>query len=255
MIDQNSTDCICESTKCVLEIQNQNKSNSTNDDFKVLKRTCVDETYSKWPTSFLIEDGCFQYDSKIVCFCSSSNFCNSKNLSEIRGANDCSINSCPINGSVCFDTVESYKCICPPWDEKCSETMREKNDKACGGAGGCSNNLCLNLLCFNGGYSQYLNGYCRCVCPAGFAGSSCEIPEYNCCDDLICGNGGYCLPQFESCHCVCPLGFSGPTCANRESCCQSLNCLNGGFCKADINGQTCSCCCPTGRRLRSFKKL
>jgi hypothetical protein len=60
------------------------------------------------------------YEGQNLCFCS-NNMCNGQNVTSIRGYDDCSMHSCP-NSSVCFDTYEGYKCICPPWDPACIES-------------------------------------------------------------------------------------------------------------------------------------
>jgi hypothetical protein len=107
-----SPKCICESAKCVLKTSGPNSH-------EVLERTCSEE---KWSNE-LLEDGCIMYKDIYYCFCS-SNFCNGKNVTLVRGELDCSANSCP-NGSICLDTQQSFKCLCPPWNPSC--TYRKRN--------------------------------------------------------------------------------------------------------------------------------
>ncbi len=145
-----------------------------------------------------MEDGCINYQGKLWCFCS-TDYCNAKNISSIRGKDDCSVNSCP-DGSECFDTYDSYKCICPPWDQQCAEM----SVKSCH-EGTCVRDCCSVQICFNGGFCQkQANGVCRCVCPVGYSGASCEICD--CCQTFVCQNNGVCENNAGVCSCRCPTG-------------------------------------------------
>jgi hypothetical protein len=79
----------------------------------VTDRRCTDE---RWVYE-LLYDGCFDYSNRYWCVCSSS-YCNNGNLQSIRGDDDCSLLPCP-SGTICLDTYDGYKCICPPWENTC----------------------------------------------------------------------------------------------------------------------------------------
>lgn len=74
----------------------------------VSERRCTDE---KWVYD-LLYDGCLTHKSQYWCVCS-SDYCNGGDLVSIRGKEDCHANSCP-SSSVCLDTKEGFRCICPP---------------------------------------------------------------------------------------------------------------------------------------------
>lgn len=99
--------CFCESNKCVLRTVSSRS-------LEPIERRCSQENWS----NNLIEDGCITHQNQYMCFCS-SNFCNGKNITAIRGTRDCMANTCP-NGSMCLDTLTGYKCICPPWNPTCT---------------------------------------------------------------------------------------------------------------------------------------
>lgn len=80
----------------------------------VSDRRCTDE---KWVYE-LLNDGCLTYNNQYWCVCS-SNYCNGGDIRSIRGNDDCSRNPCP-QGSLCLDTYEGFKCMCPPWQPSCT---------------------------------------------------------------------------------------------------------------------------------------
>ena len=81
---------------------------------QVLSRKCMDNDW----VSELLYDGCFKYNNEYLCVCSSS-YCNGGNLQSIRGNDDCARNPCPA-GSMCLDTHDGFKCMCPPWQSSCT---------------------------------------------------------------------------------------------------------------------------------------
>jgi len=95
-------ECSCEGSKCLVRAKGSTI---------VTDRRCTDE---RWVHELLF-DGCLSYNNETWCVCSSS-YCNGGDLKSIRGDDDCSNNPCP-SGSVCLDTVEGYKCMCPPWQK------------------------------------------------------------------------------------------------------------------------------------------
>jgi hypothetical protein len=102
-----SPECTCESSKCVIKAQHSMNP-------KIIERVCSKEKWAKE----LLYDGCLVYGNKYYCVCS-SNYCNSGNLTSIRGHDDCSRSPCP-KGALCLDTFEGFKCMCPPWQPSCT---------------------------------------------------------------------------------------------------------------------------------------
>jgi hypothetical protein len=87
-----------------------------NENYIVKNRFC-NKNYD-WLKNVLY-DGCFTYNNEYICSCS-SNFCNGDSIESIRGHDDCSqTDICP-TGSMCLDTNQGYKCLCPPWSNKCT---------------------------------------------------------------------------------------------------------------------------------------
>ena len=75
-----------------------------------------------------------------------------------------------------------------------------------------SGDPCASQPCMNQGTCTSENGGFRCVCPAGYSGSRCEIRDA--CQSNPCMNGGTCqsINGNGGYQCVCPTGFSGPQC-------------------------------------------
>lgn len=79
-----------------------------------IKRQCF---HDEWVNE-LLYDGCLNYKNEYICICSSS-YCNGNSIKSIRGENDCESNPCP-SGSICLDTYDGFKCMCPPWESSCT---------------------------------------------------------------------------------------------------------------------------------------
>jgi hypothetical protein len=165
------------------------------------------------------------YKEIYYCFCS-SNFCNGRNITHIRGQLDCSSNTCP-NGSICLDTSSGYKCLCPPWNPSCTyrtldkknliyfvKTTKLNNFNQIEGQNPCNSNPCKN-----GGNCINIFGSCYCNCPISYTGQFCE--QRDCCSSLMCLNGGQCQNQNGYCFCQCQAGFSGKLLLHK--CCTFVN--------------------------------
>jgi hypothetical protein len=141
-------ECLCEGAKCLIKTQNSTIT-------KISDRTCADE---RWVDE-LLYDGCLTYLNQYWCICSST-FCNGGDLQSIRGKDDCSKNPCP-SGSLCLDTYEGFKCMCPPWQPSCTYSMP------------------ANCPCQNGGICVQLpTGNLGCSCRYGYTGEKCEMSKY-----------------------------------------------------------------------------
>ena len=75
-----------------------------------------------------------------------------------------------------------------------------------------SGDPCASQPCMNQGTCVPQNGGFRCVCPAGYSGSRCEIRDA--CQSNPCMNGGTCQPVNgnDGHQCICLTGFSGLRC-------------------------------------------
>jgi hypothetical protein len=93
----------------------------------------------------------------------STSLCNGGDIDSIRGQDDCSKNPCP-TGSVCYDTLQGFKCMCPPWEPSCTHSMNMPN----------------NCPCQNGGMCKQLpTGNLGCSCGMGFTGQFCEFSKHS----------------------------------------------------------------------------
>ncbi len=166
---------------------------------------------------------------------------------------DCASAPCQ-NGGTCADGVNSYTCSCPagftgatcetaanlcatpcplpPWaDDECTVVPCDPGTGVCGepdyyahlhalcngNTGACSGGVCHDLppdcdsvACANGG--QCVDSFC--ACPAGFAGTHCEIDLSGVdeCAEGPCVNGGTCIDGLGSYTCSCSGGFTGEWC-------------------------------------------
>jgi hypothetical protein len=121
----------------------------------VIERSCANE---RWVDE-LLYDGCLTYSNQYLCICTSS-FCNGGDIQSIRGKDDCSKNLCP-SGSLCLDTHEGFRCMCPPWQPSCTYAMP------------------TNCPCQNGGICiQLPTGNLGCSCRFGYTGELCETSTY-----------------------------------------------------------------------------
>jgi len=74
-----------------------------------------------------------------------------------------------------------------------------------------SNDDCSPNPCESGGTCQDdINAY-TCTCPAGYAGTDCEI-NIDDCSPNPCENGGTCQDDINAYTCTCPIGYSGTNC-------------------------------------------
>uniref|UniRef100_A0A3Q1DHM6 Delta-like protein n=1 Tax=Amphiprion ocellaris TaxID=80972 RepID=A0A3Q1DHM6_AMPOC len=174
---------------------------------------------------------------------------------------DCSSSPCQ-NRGVCRDLVSDYYCECSNgWKGKtCHSTdMRCLNLNSLHGYI-ISNFLylcesvahplevilwipgesqCDEATCNNGGTCYDEGDTFKCVCVAGWEGSSCTK------NSSCFYNSGTCVDGDNWYRCECAPGFAGPDCRININECQSSPCGFGSTCVDQINGY--HCICPPGR--------
>lgn len=102
-----AANCTCQANKCAVRALASAPT-------RVVQRDCLADDW----VNELLYDGCLTYKNEYLCICSSS-YCNSADLTSIRGNDDCSASPCP-TGSICLDTHDGFKCMCPPWQSSCT---------------------------------------------------------------------------------------------------------------------------------------
>uniref|UniRef100_A0AAQ4PW40 Neurogenic locus notch homolog protein 1 n=1 Tax=Gasterosteus aculeatus aculeatus TaxID=481459 RepID=A0AAQ4PW40_GASAC len=133
------------------------------------------------------------------------------------------------NGGTCeLESLETYKCRCPPgW-----------SGKLCQQADPCASNPCAN-----GGQCSAIDSQYICTCAPSFSGKSCK-QDVNECDasPSPCRNGGACVNEFGGFRCQCPQEYTGKYCESRYLPCNPSPCHNGGTCiQKGETSYECSC--------------
>ncbi|XP_056266849.1 protein delta homolog 1 [Pseudoliparis swirei] len=144
----------------------------------------------------------------------------------------CSSGPC-VRNATCIETGEGgYLCICP--HGYAGEDCLLKR-------GACLTN---SSPCQNGGSCPDAGGSAgpsSCSCPPGSSGDFCELTDR--CRPNPCLNGGNCTDRGPAFTCVCPLGFAGSTCDGAGlSPCAGRPCADRGTCVGRPGG-TFRCVC------------
>jgi hypothetical protein len=108
--------------------------------------------------------------------------------------------------------------------------------------------LCIPAACYlkpchNNGTCLTLNdNQYTCLCPNGYAGQACEVPDPCRAGLNTCKNGGNCTSAYNapsntfSYKCSCAENFYGKNCTLSNPCTTgALSCVNGGTCQASFN--------------------
>ncbi|KRZ15387.1 Neurogenic locus notch -like protein 1 [Trichinella zimbabwensis] len=180
----------------------------------------------------------------------------------------CMSNPCENGGSCDYrieeDEIVSFTCLCPPGftSRFCENPLPNVCDSLpckngiceletldsfhCRCESGYEGKFCENFtpckynFCNNGGQCIVLpDATYRCVCPKGFAGSTCESDIDECLRD-ICEHGK-CTNLFGDYHCACDAGFAGKNCDQVQHSCSQLLCNNNGNCVETATNYRCSC--------------
>uniref|UniRef100_A0A8C4EBL8 Neurogenic locus notch homolog protein 1 n=1 Tax=Dicentrarchus labrax TaxID=13489 RepID=A0A8C4EBL8_DICLA len=143
--------------------------------------------------------------------------------------NNVCIGSPCLNGGTCeLESLEKYKCRCPPgW-----------SGKLCQQADPCASNPCAN-----GGQCSAIESHYICTCTPFFSGKTCK-QDVNECDvnPSPCKNGGVCINEVGGYRCQCPQEYTGKHCESRYLPCNPSPCLNGGTCiQKGETSYECSC--------------
>ncbi|KAK7934325.1 hypothetical protein WMY93_005221 [Mugilogobius chulae] len=157
--------------------------------------------------------------------------------------NNICMNSPCHNGATCeLETLQTYKCRCPPgwsgWGISMPvspgvhwQTLR---------------NTLLPLQsipCLNGGTCvQKGDTSYECSCVPGFTGKNCNI-NIDDCPDHECQNGGTCVDGVNTYNCQCKPEFTGQLCTDDVDECQLMPnaCQNGGTCHNTFGSYQCVC--------------
>ncbi|CAL1528983.1 unnamed protein product [Lymnaea stagnalis] len=104
------------------------------------------------------------------------------------------------------------------------------------------NDTCLSEPCLHGGNCSKTNESYNCICPVGWTGVNCELPE-DYCSEMPCNNSVTCYNLVDRPFCQCRKGTSGDSCQEKVNLCNKFNnllCLNGEC--ADDDGRVhCNC--------------
>jgi len=132
----------------------------------------------------------------------------------------------------CFENGRGYEgddcCVDGPSNAAETEALENSNDD-------CSPNPCES----GGTCQDDINAY-TCTCPAGYAGTDCEI-NIDDCSPNPCESGGTCQDDINAYTCTCPAGYAGTDCEINIDDCSPNPCENGGACADGVNGYTCTC--------------
>ena len=105
----------------------------------------------------------------------------------------------------------------------------------------CSEAICTDQTCGNGGTCVVVDFGFQCLCSAGYTGNECEEDDSDFvrCETTTCHNGGTCEEGFgPGFTCRCQEGFSGSNCSTDiEIYCVNITCRNGGRCIEGVSGQ------------------
>uniref|UniRef100_A0AAQ5ZD77 Delta-like protein n=1 Tax=Amphiprion ocellaris TaxID=80972 RepID=A0AAQ5ZD77_AMPOC len=159
---------------------------------------------------------------------------------------DCSSSPCQ-NRGVCRDLVSDYYCECSNgWKGKTCHSSKFYIFSR-------SNILfrvilwipgesqCDEATCNNGGTCYDEGDTFKCVCVAGWEGSSCSIAKNSSCLPSPCENGGTCVVDRDSFSCFCKEGWEGATCSHNANDCSPNPCYNSGTCVDGDNWYRCEC--------------
>ncbi|XP_078382968.1 uncharacterized protein LOC144665586 isoform X1 [Oculina patagonica] len=237
--------------------------------------TCQDRNFCK-PNPCSHHATCVETMNSFKCICEEGY----KGV-QCKDVDPCFPNPCKNNG-VCKDIQGSAKCDCPPSHKGpfCTETLVCFHNP-CYHGGKCVENPTAPCVCEKG----YIGTYCqdhvcnpspcvnggkctiersvghhkwtyKCVCPRGFKGRLCHIP--NPCLDFICLNGGTCIdeqtpqdvtvrdivPHMLNFYCRCLPGFTGQKCESKicDKCDVNAECINNHcVCKQNYVGDGFHC--------------
>ncbi|AWP07533.1 putative neurogenic locus notch -like protein 1-like [Scophthalmus maximus] len=178
--------------------------------------------------------------------------------------NECVSSPCRHGGTCELETLQTYKCRCPPgWSGKLCQQADPCASNPCANSGQCSAiesiyvctctpffsgktckqdvNECDASPCKNGGTCVNQFGGYACQCPQEYTGRHCES-RYLPCSPSPCHNGGTCIQKGETSYeCTCVPGFSGKSCNYNIDDCPGHECQNGGTCVDGVNTYNCQC--------------
>lgn len=238
-------------------------------------KTCQDQNFCK-PKPCSHHATCVETLNGFKCICEEG-----YKGEKCKDLDICFPNPCKNNG-VCKDVQGTAKCDCPPPHKGpfCTGTLIcfrnpchhggkcvENPDAPCVCEKGyigtyCQNHVCSPSPCVNGGICIVKESFghhrwtFKCVCPHGFKGKLCHIPDP--CLDFICLNGGTCIdgqtpeevnerdivPHMLNFYCQCLPGFTGRRCESKicDMCDVNAECINNRcVCKQNYIGNGFRC--------------
>ncbi|KAI5692955.1 hypothetical protein M8J75_004761 [Diaphorina citri] len=176
---------------------------------------------------------CINRSDRYQCLCTprySGNNCEKDNGSPC----DAQRNPCQNGGKCNEDETGNYDCTCI----HCETPI--------------SNQICTTAPpCLNGATCrpQLTEQLYECVCPPGYKGRHCELPEIGDCSSNPCLNDGVCVDDGNlSFYCNCTEDFTGEYCQFENSAaCVTLNpCQNNATCVASPGDKQITCLCLKG---------
>eukprot|EP00096_Caligus_rogercresseyi_P005025 TRINITY_DN1980_c0_g2_i1.p1 TRINITY_DN1980_c0_g2~~TRINITY_DN1980_c0_g2_i1.p1 ORF type:complete len:2992 (-),score=731.35 TRINITY_DN1980_c0_g2_i1:531-9380(-) len=134
-----------------------------------------------------------------------------------------------------------------PGQRACFECHSTEETSASGSTSkdSCTEVICPDNLCQNGGLCVAVGHRPKCFCPSGFSGDHCQV-NVNECASGPCYNGGTCRDEPQGFKCECPAGFGGVQCDVEDSDCEENPCPERAMCKNEPGPGNYTCLCRSG---------